>query len=62
MIDAQSYVTSMCESVEVMKITARQKDFIKAAFRAAIEYANAKHGMHATKEAKAAAALASDQL
>lgn len=55
MIDAQSYVTAMCESVEMMNITPKQKDFVKAAFRAAIEYANAKHGMHATKEAREAA-------
>ena len=51
-IDAQSFVAAMCESIDVMKITPKQKEFIKAAFRAAIEYANAKHGMHASKNAR----------
>lgn len=60
MIHVQSYVNAMCESVDVMKITPKQKDFVRAALRAAIEYANAKHSMHATKDATVAA-LASDQ-
>jgi Arc/MetJ family transcription regulator len=55
MINVQSYVNSMCESVGVMKITDKQKDFVRAAFRAAIEYANAQHGMHASENARAAA-------
>jgi hypothetical protein len=53
-IDVQSYVNAMVESVDAMKITPKQRDFVMAAFRASIEYANAKHGMHASKEARAA--------
>lgn len=60
MIQVQSYVNAMVDSVDAMKITPKQRDFVRAAFRAAIEYANAKHGMHASKEAKAAA-VASEQ-
>lgn len=51
----QSFVAAMCDSIEHMKLTPRQREFVKAAFRSAIEYANAKHGMHATEKAKAAA-------
>ena len=51
----QQYVAAMCESIDVMKVTPKQKEFIKAAFRAAIEYANAKHGMHASQNARDAA-------
>lgn len=54
MIPVQSFVNAMTESVEVMKITPKQKDFVRAAFRAAIEYANAKHGLHASENAKSA--------
>lgn len=60
MINVQSYVNAMVESVDAMKITPKQRDFVRAAFRAAIEYANAKHGTHATKDA-IAAAVASEQ-
>lgn len=55
MIFTQAYVASMCESIDCMKITARQKEFARAVMRSAIDYANAKHHMHASKEAKAAA-------
>jgi len=41
----QQYVTVMCESIEQMKITEKQKDFARAVMRAAIEYANEAHGM-----------------
>lgn len=51
----QKYVADMCESIAVMKITEKQKDFVRAAFRAAIEFANARNGMHASPNAKAAA-------
>lgn len=51
----QKYVGDMCESIDAMKITDRQKDFVRAAFRAAIEFANARNGMHASPNAKAAA-------
>jgi hypothetical protein len=44
----QGYVTSMCQSIEHMKITDKQKEFVRAAMRAAIEYANAEHGMHSS--------------
>jgi hypothetical protein len=54
-IDVQSYVNAMVEPVDAMKITDKQKDFVRAAFRASIEYANAMHGMHASKEAREAA-------
>lgn len=55
MMFTQSYVNSMCESINAMKLTPRQKDHARAVMRAAIEYANAQHGMHASKEAKAVA-------
>jgi len=55
MIFTQKYVADMCESIAVMKITDRQKEFVRAAFRAAIDYANAKNHMHASPEAKAVA-------
>lgn len=55
MIFTQQFVTDMCESIGVMKLTEKQKDFVRAAMRAAIEYANAKNHMHASPEAKAAA-------
>ncbi|MCS3692045.1 hypothetical protein ABIF07_001039 [Bradyrhizobium elkanii] len=51
----QAYVSDMCESVDAMKITAKQKDFARAVMRAAIEFANARHGMHASQNARAAA-------
>lgn len=54
MIQAQVFVASMCEAIPKMKLTERQREMVKAAFRAAIDYANAKHGMHASKEAKLA--------
>ena len=41
----QQYVAAMCESIDSMKITAKQKEFARALMRAAIEYANAQHGM-----------------
>jgi hypothetical protein len=31
----------MCESIEIMKITPKQKDFVRAAMRFAIEHAGA---------------------
>ena len=55
MIFTQSYVNSMCQAIDHMKLTDRQKDHARAVMRAAIEYANATHHMHASKEAKAAA-------
>lgn len=55
MIQVQSYVSSMCEAIQHMKLTDRQKDHARAVMRAAIEYANAQHGMYASKEARAAA-------
>lgn len=36
---AQNLVNKMCESIEIMKITPKQKDFVRAAMRAALEYA-----------------------
>ena len=51
----QRYVADMCESIDHMKITDRQKEFVRAAFRSAIEFANAKNGMHASQNAKDAA-------
>lgn len=55
MILIQEYVTSMCESISAMKLTPAKKEFAKAVMRAAIDYANAQHGMHSSKEAKAVA-------
>lgn len=55
MIFTQQYVADMCESIDAMKITAKQKELVRAAMRAAIDYANAKNHMHASPEAKAAA-------
>lgn len=54
MIFTQQYVADMCESIDAMKITAKQREFSKAVMRAAIDYANAKNHMHASPEAKAA--------
>lgn len=54
MMFTQSYVAAMCEAIDKMKLTALQKDHARAVMRAAIEYANAKHGMHASESAKAA--------
>jgi hypothetical protein len=51
----QIYVTSMCESIGHMKLTPAKKEFAKAVMRAAIDYANAQHGMHSSADAKAAA-------
>jgi hypothetical protein len=51
----QQYVAAMCESIDHMKITAKQKEFVRAAMRSAIEFANARNGMHASANAKAAA-------
>lgn len=56
MIHTQSFVASMAESIDKMKLTEMQRELVKAAFRAAIDYANAKHGMYAPKEAREAAA------
>lgn len=55
MIFTQQYVGDMCESIDAMKITAKQKEFARAVMRAAIDYANAKNHMHASPEAKAVA-------
>lgn len=55
MIFTQQYVADMCESIDAMKITAKQKEFARAMMRAAIDYANAKNHMHASQAAKAAA-------
>jgi hypothetical protein len=44
----QQYVSAMCESIDAMKLTDRQKEMARAVMRAAIEYANAKHGMHSS--------------
>jgi hypothetical protein len=60
MIFTQQYVGDMCESIDSMKITAKQKEFARAVMRAAIDYANAKNHMHASPEARALA-LASHQ-
>jgi hypothetical protein len=51
----QEYVSEMCQSIDHMKVTPTQKEFAKAVLRAAIEFANARHGMHASQNAKAAA-------
>jgi hypothetical protein len=51
----QQYVADMCESIDCMKLTDRQKEMARAVMRAAIEFANAKNGMHASASAKAAA-------
>lgn len=51
----QNYVSSMCESVTAMKLTPAKREFAKAVLRAAIDYANAQHGMHSSKEARAVA-------
>ena len=53
MIFTQAYVSSMCEAIDRMKITAKQKEFARAVMRSAIDYANAQHHMYASKEAKA---------
>jgi hypothetical protein len=58
----QRYVADMCKSIDVMKITDRQKDFVRAAFRAAIEFANAKNGMHASQNARDAALAGSSPI
>lgn len=55
MLFTQQYVAAMCESIDAMKITTKQKEFARAVMRSAIEFANAKHGMHASLNAKAAA-------
>lgn len=55
MIFTQQYVAAMCESIDAMKITAKQKEFARAVMRAAIDYANAKNHTHASPEAKAVA-------
>lgn len=55
MMFTQSYVNSMCESIQHMKLTDRQKDHARAVMRAAIEYANAQHGMYASAEVRRAA-------
>jgi hypothetical protein len=55
MIFTQQYVAAMCESIDAMKITAKQKEFARAVMRSAIDYANAKNHMHASPEAKAVA-------
>jgi hypothetical protein len=60
MIFTQAYVASMCESIAYMKITDKQKEFVRAAMRAAIDYANAQHHMHTSKEAKALAVSRAD--
>lgn len=57
MIYTQSFVASMVESIDKMQLTNAQRELVKAAFRAAIEYANAKHGMHASKDAREAAGV-----
>lgn len=51
----QQYVADMCEAIDSMKITAKQKEFARAVMRSAIEFANARHGMHSRPDAKAAA-------
>ncbi|MHC2284408.1 hypothetical protein [Bradyrhizobium barranii] len=55
MIFTQKFVGDMCESIDAMKITAKQKEFARAVMRAAIDYANVKNHMHASTEAKAVA-------
>lgn len=54
LVFTQKYVADMCESIDAMKITPRQKEFVRAAFRAAIDFANAKNGMHSSSNAKSA--------
>jgi hypothetical protein len=62
MIFTQKYVGDMCEAIDSMKITAKQKEFARAVMRSAIDYANAKNNMHASPGAKArAAAFASHE-
>lgn len=61
MIPVQSFVAAMCESIDVMKITPKQKEFVRAAMRAAIEFANAKHGLHASANARAAVHPSTEQ-
>jgi hypothetical protein len=51
----QQYVADMCESIDAMKITPKQKEFARAVMRSAIDFANARHGMHASAKARAAA-------
>jgi hypothetical protein len=55
MIFTQQYVGDMCEAIASMKLTPAKKEFAKAVMRAAIDYANAKNYMHASKEANIAA-------
>jgi hypothetical protein len=55
MMFTQSYVNSMCEAINHMKLTPLQKGHARAVMRAAIEYANAQHGMYASENAKRAA-------
>ena len=55
MLNTQAFVASMCESIESMKLTDRQREMAKAVMRTAIDYANAKHGMHASQGARTAA-------
>jgi len=56
----QKYVGDMCEAIDSMKITAKQKDFARALMRSAIDFANAKNGMHASPGAKAVALSSTD--
>lgn len=53
----QQYVAAMCESIDAMKLTERQKEMARAVMRSAIEFANAKHGMHASQDASRAATM-----
>jgi len=50
LINIQGYVNLMCESVNAMKLTPRQKDHARAVMRAAIEYANANAATQKTAE------------
>lgn len=61
MIFTQQFVADMCESINTMKLSESKREFAKAVMRAAIDYANAKNHMHASPEAKAAAALSSSE-
>lgn len=61
MIFTQKYVGDMCESIDSMKITAKQKEFARAVMRSAIEFANARNGMHASKSARASAHSSTDR-
>jgi hypothetical protein len=54
MIFTQAYIEEMCHAIEAMKLTPRQKEMARAVMRAAIDYANAKFGMHASRDARAA--------